>query len=132
VKRQNPKPQYRAGYIEELEPRVLLSAGLEAFLIENVTIEREVLTPSATQAEPTSGSDITEAESVVAVKRHELVFIDTTTPNYERLVFDLYNQTDKLIEVILIDSDENGIQEITETLQYYQNIDAVHCISHGN
>ncbi|QDU51614.1 DUF4347 domain-containing protein [Gimesia panareensis] len=63
----------------------------------------------------------------------ELVFIDEATDNYQQLVDDLLDQGDDQtrIEIILLDSEEDGILQISEALEDYVNVDAVHIVSHG-
>ncbi|QDV19553.1 Cadherin domain protein [Gimesia panareensis] len=63
----------------------------------------------------------------------ELVFIDEATDNYQQLVDDLLDQgvDQTRIEIILLDSEEDGILQISEALEDYVNVDAVHIVSHG-
>ena len=127
----NPTGSRRA-VIETLEPRLLLSAGLEAFVIHDEPVQGEALLQSATEAELVPQSDVTDLR-VEAVLRQELVFVDTDTPDYEQLLNDLLNteQDDRQFEVILLDNDQNGIDQISETLASRGDIDAIHIISHG-
>ena len=56
-----------------------------------------------------------------------VVFIDSNVDNYQQIL-DSLNQK----EVVLLDSKRDGIQQITETLATYEDLAAVHLISHGN
>jgi len=73
--------------------------------------------------------------SITASAEHlfEIVFIDEATPEYQRLIQDIVaNQSeDRVFEIITIQSDENGLELISDTLADRTNIDAVHLISHG-
>ena len=63
----------------------------------------------------------------------ELVFIDVRTPAYLDLVDDLErNNPDIVFEYVLLDSDEDGLKKITDTLAHYESVTAVHIVSHGS
>ncbi|WP_417386422.1 Ig-like domain-containing protein [Gimesia sp.] len=63
----------------------------------------------------------------------DLVFIDEATDNYQQLIEDLIAQGNEQhrIEIILLDSEQDGILQISEALENYSEIDAVHFVSHG-
>jgi len=86
----------------------------------------------ATEADlvPQSDSNQTHIESI---QRQELVFVDTDTPDYQQLLDDLLNnQTDdRQFEVVLLDNEQSGIDQISETLASRGDLDAIHIISHG-
>jgi len=65
---------------------------------------------------------------------YELVIVDTATPDYQQLIDDVLAQnTDaNLVEVVLLDSSRNGIEQLTDILSGYSGLDAVHLISHGS
>ncbi|RMF42235.1 MAG: DUF4347 domain-containing protein, partial [Planctomycetota bacterium] len=60
----------------------------------------------------------------------ELVFIDTSVDEYWRLATDLESDPSK--QVVLIDSRQDGIAIISDTLAAYESLDAIHIVSHGN
>jgi hypothetical protein len=66
--------------------------------------------------------------------RRELVFIDKAAQDYEQLVSNLLASTDQVrqFDVYLIDSDSDGIAQITEVLADYDEIDAIHIVSHSD
>ncbi len=76
-----------------------------------------------------AASDLTVLE-----QRQELVFIDTDVENYQELLNDILAQDSegRNIEVIVLDNERDGIEQISEALANYQNLDAVHLISHGS
>ena len=90
-------------------------------------------------ARPVATGEVTETEAAAestdsaVEERLELVFIDTDTDDYEQLLDDLLAEKDdgRQIEVILLDKDRDGVEQISETLALYQDVDAVHLISHG-
>ncbi|MCP4390693.1 MAG: DUF4347 domain-containing protein, partial [Gammaproteobacteria bacterium] len=78
--------------------------------------------------------ELVDSSTTAQPQRTELVLVDTATDNYQQLVDDLLNQADdsRHLEVVLLDSERNGIDQISETLLAYQDLDAVHLISHGS
>ncbi len=62
----------------------------------------------------------------------ELVFVDAQTENYEQLVDDLLDgRNDREFRIVMIEADTDGVALITETLQEYSGLDAIHIVSHG-
>jgi uncharacterized delta-60 repeat protein len=119
--------------LEELEARQLFSGGIEGILAENngpeIAVHMEVCTEPELIDSPNS---ITI--SVAEIISQELVFIDTDVDNYQQLLNDIISQSDedRNIEVILLDNQRDGIEQITEALAGFNNLDAVHLISHGS
>jgi len=129
--------------LEQLEPRTLysadpISAGLYAApdILEDLHSNDQSLYNAALQvsddrerAEQLHTQAIAEQQG-----RIELIFIDSATPDYQLLIQDLLaNQSaDRTFEIIRIDSDDNGLQIISDTLATQSNVDAVHLISHGS
>jgi len=116
---------------EELEPRILLSAGIEGLIYDSgwepdVTLEAETdaaqiialfnNSQSPSSIEPTS----------------EVVFIDSSLPDYQLLITDLVNNddTNRQFEIILL-NEQDGIAQITAYLESQENIDAIHFFTHG-
>ncbi|MDP6057849.1 MAG: DUF4347 domain-containing protein [Pirellulaceae bacterium] len=66
--------------------------------------------------------------------RRELVVIDTSADDYQQLVDDLLEQESdsREFEVFILDADRDGIEQISELLEGYSDLDAIHIISHGN
>ena len=57
----------------------------------------------------------------------ELIFIDTGISNYQSLIPEIAPDN----QVFYIDSTQNGFQQISDVLDDYTNIDALHIYSHG-
>ncbi len=55
-----------------------------------------------------------------------ILFIDSNIDNYQTLISGANNA-----QVILLDSSSDGIEQITETLSNYHQIDSIHILSHG-
>ena len=119
--------------LEELEARQLFSGGIEGILADNSEPEAAVHMEVSVEPELIESQE-SIAESTENLIRQELVFIDTDVENYQELLNDILNQSDeeRNIEVILLDNQRDGIDQITETLANFQNLDAVHLISHGS
>ncbi len=64
--------------------------------------------------------------------RQEIIFIDAATPDYEILLDGITAQSDVSYQIHLLQNDRAGIDQISEVLAQYQDIEAIHIISHGN
>ena len=124
-----PGKRRSAMVFEELEPRLLLSADLPIDLPAVLAPDRGEDEPIAVHEEITTTAVTGEQHTA-----HELVFVDTDTPDYQLLVDDLLGNSseDRLIEVVLLDNSSDGIAQITDMLSEYNELDAVHIISHGS
>ncbi len=118
--------------LEEMEARQLFSGGIEGFLVDDNELEPLYMDINSGQEQPEVADTLTM--STTDNMRQELVFIDTDVDNYQQLLNDILKQSDaeRNIEVILLDNQRDGIEQITEALANYQNLDAVHLISHGS
>ena len=72
-------------------------------------------------------------ESASKLWPRELVFVDARIHDYQQLVDDLLacGQDGRQIQVIVLDSNLDGIAQISQALAGYQALDAVHFVSHG-
>ncbi|QDU99016.1 DUF2341 domain-containing protein [Lignipirellula cremea] len=66
--------------------------------------------------------------------RLELVFVDTEADNYQQLIDDLLEDASDHVEreVYLLDNQRDGVTQIREILAGYQEVDAVHLVTHGS
>ena len=106
----------------QAEQETALIAESEAVLLAEEK-EAEVITQ-----EPEQQAGIVEEQ------RLEIVFIDESVNDYQTFIDDLNNNNDGSInfEVVLLDNDRDGIEQISETLSAYGDVDAMHVVSHGN
>ncbi|MCU7890200.1 MAG: DUF4347 domain-containing protein [Candidatus Thiodiazotropha sp. (ex Ustalcina ferruginea)] len=122
---------------EELEPRLLLSADLAGIAVDLVPNDA-VQQPDESDLQAIEQALQSEQALVEAtdseITSQELVIIDQMTPDYQSLVDDMISQSGngRSIEIVLLDTDSNGIEQISETLSQYTDLDAVHLISHGS
>ena len=131
---QKKKQQSRL-ILEELEPRQLFSGGIEGLIDTSLTSSAIATYLDADSEQHKQSTDTAEAEVTAAEQQnHELVFIDNAVDNYQSLIDDLNAQSDsnRLIEVVVLDSQRDGIEQISSTLQQYEDLDAVHILSHGS
>ncbi len=66
--------------------------------------------------------------------RHELIIVDPSVPDYEILLAGV-NATggeDTRLDVVMLDPQRSGIEQISEILASRSNLDAIHLISHGS
>jgi hypothetical protein len=57
----------------------------------------------------------------------EIAFIDSQLPDYQGLIQGL----DRNVQIVVLDSTGNGLNQITQTLGSYQDLDAIHLFTHG-
>ncbi|MBT8134745.1 MAG: DUF4347 domain-containing protein, partial [Gammaproteobacteria bacterium] len=121
---------------EELEPRILLSADGLAVITESSVATTHELVLGNNEANTLLVQNHTEqASAVVQAKHHssELVIIDSRAPNFQQLHNDIIHaqQQGRNIQVVVLDAHRDGIEQISQALTTYNNLDAVHIVSHG-
>ena len=142
--RANDSPSSRQLELSTLEDRILLSAtpvATAAPTLEVADIGHAGLPGPGAESGRIADTDLLElvAENTLPqqdVERTvtELIFVDASTDDYERLVTGIENGADtgREFDIVLLDNSRNGIAQITEVLSEYQNLDAIHLVSHGN
>lgn len=117
-------------WLEELEPRWLLSADIAPFAVPEAPFPESAMHEAVVDVLHAADPAIV-APSVPG--RLELVFVDGRVPDHERLVADLLGQNDgwRRLEVVVLDTERDGIAQITEALASRLQLDAVHFIGHG-
>jgi len=108
------------------EQEVALLAESEAVLLAEEQ-EEEADTNINTQ-------EAQQQANIVEEQRQEIVFIDESVTDYQVFIDHINNNNDGSInfEVVLLDNDRDGIEQISETLDSHNDIDAIHIFSHGN
>lgn len=131
--------------LAKLEDRILFDAAMDGGLDPSAgdvnamspsdpnaqNFEQDVADYESNQA---GSSDLDQAAPSAAVTRNELVIVDTSVDDYQLLVDDLLNNEDpeRSFEVILLDADADGIEQVTNVLANFENLDAVHFVTHGD
>ncbi len=131
-----PKPPFaRNPVLQELEPRLLMSADLNTLAHDTL-----IAAPAPSGAEfrniaDTGAPTVVTSAAVAPIQRtNELVFVDTATPDYQQLIDDMRSSAlaqGRNLEFVLIDADKDGIRKITDTLAQKSDLDAIHIISHA-
>ncbi|MEW8660421.1 MAG: FG-GAP-like repeat-containing protein, partial [Candidatus Thiodiazotropha endolucinida] len=136
MRRRRSKKQSNALICEELEPRILLSADLVGVAVEPASndVEQQVNGTELQTIEAALQSAALNQTDESKLSTRELVIIDPATPDYQPLVDDLIsrNGDGRNFEIVLLDSADNGIDQLSETLAQYRELDAIHLISHGS
>jgi hypothetical protein len=130
VKKSKPVP--RRPLIEEVEPRILYSADANALLSQAaplLTEQRTVDAGGEFVAQPAQEQSTAQVQQT----RHEIVFVDTATADYQALVDDIKSQSGdgRQIDVVLLDGQADGIKQISSVLAAQTELSAIHLISHG-
>lgn len=63
--------------------------------------------------------------------RQEIIFVDSATPDYESLIDGLRVDPDTHYQVLILDANANGIEKISNALEDFHDVDAIHIVSHG-
>jgi len=110
--------------LQELEPRQLLSADFAPIAIEPAPLPQSPLHQAvvATLAAPDAASQYSGAL--------ELVFVDPRVPDRDTLLADL-QASGRRFEIITLDTERDGIVQVTEALAERMQVDAVHFVTHG-
>ena len=98
----------------------------------------ETITGTGSEAGSESTDTVRASESgmdVVASAEatYELVFVDDSVADYEQLVSEILSaeNLDRRLDIIFLTADRDGIEQVSEALAGYDNLDAIHFISHG-
>lgn len=145
----DPKKQ-EAASLAELEPRIMFSAAPVADLVEPDLVSNDFLNELGYDIEQAffesqelaqmAVEDIQFLEEQLAAELTgdngktgplELVIIDTSVSDYETLIGDLFQQSDRNLEVFLLDSKQDGISQISEIISEHEAVGSIHLVSHG-
>ena len=133
-----PRPAGRAkSLFLPLEQRLMFDAAAAATTAEvaseQVAQEQAETAVSGGDGEPiaaeTESQDLLQALASYSPGESttEVVFVDPTVPNYQELLSGM----DPNVEVIMLDSGQDGVEQIAAALSGRTGIDAIHIISHG-
>lgn len=114
-------PSARSLALSDLEQRVVYSATPMPVPVEACDV-CEV---------PGEAVESAESHAQLASERIELVIVDPTVQDYATLIGDLAANSPGEFEVFILDSDRDGIEQVTEILATRSNIDSLHLVSHG-
>ena len=128
-----PSNKHSRIILEELEPRRLFSGGIEGL----VPSGPEYLTgPIFRDLDAHKSLNEADNETTAQAEQisREIVFVDAGVENFQQFVDDVQNNADdsRNIEVVVLDRDKDGIEQISSYLQQQNDVDAIHIISHGS
>ncbi|WP_330115143.1 Ig-like domain-containing protein [Pseudomonas sp. JS3066] len=120
-----------------LEARMMFDGAVAATAVE--AVEAADAAPAAdassdqgSQADATqhdsAGENLAATPSGTSDNRQEVVFVDSNVRNYQQLVSGLKPGT----EVVVLDANKDGLQQIADYLDGRSGIDAIHILSHGD
>ena len=128
--RQNSgRPADRSLLLDELEPRVLFSATPidPAMMAE----EQPAMVVEVDAAEG-DNSNLENLDEASASQSHsEIIIIDGSVPDLQQFLDDL-SRSGREADVFVLDTDRDGIDQITEILDGRTGIDSLHIVSHGD
>jgi hypothetical protein len=120
-----------------LEPRIVFDAAAGATAdqtadqVAQQQAESVVDAPPQTEAyDATSDADALDLVAVAAAgeQRQEIAFVDGSVRDVDQIIAGL----DPAIEVVMLDSTRDGVEQIAAALQGRSGIDAIHIVSHGS
>ncbi|PYF83297.1 VCBS repeat-containing protein/autotransporter-associated beta strand protein [Marinomonas alcarazii] len=129
------KTQARKPLITALEPRLLLDGAAVATAVDVISDAQLHHDASQTDShQDTSKSIIVAPTEVRAVDpaqnngRKEVVFIESNVADYQSLM----DGTKAGVEIVLLDSTQDGLSQMAEWAKTHSDYDAIHLISHGS
>ena len=132
TQRQNPRQT--AVYVDLLAQAPVLNAVNAADPVLEAPTNSDQAAPAAGDI-PING---TESDSDMQPYRNsaagnfELVIVNENIADYQQLIADLQGEnTGRIIEVVVLDADRDGIEQVSEILAVRSDLAAVHFISHG-
>ncbi|MEN8762158.1 MAG: DUF4347 domain-containing protein, partial [Thiogranum sp.] len=131
---QHQNPRQTAVHVDLLAQAPVLNAVNDA----DSTLEASSTSNEAAPATGDTPSNSTESDSktqpdlIAAAGNRELVFVNKNVDNYQQLIADLQGADDiRAIEVVIIDVDRDGIEQVSDILADRSDLAAVHFITHG-
>ncbi|MEQ1830147.1 MAG: DUF4347 domain-containing protein, partial [Pirellula sp.] len=130
---------------ELLEERILLSAvplvdvGLfnsdstDPSLLIHVDQQPNVAFGNTSDSTATISENTSQEQPIDTSSRLELVFVNSNTPDYLSILDDLLASRDgtRDFEVYLLDATRDGVQQISEILEGYDDVSAIHLVTHS-
>ncbi|UCH49236.1 MAG: DUF4347 domain-containing protein, partial [Betaproteobacteria bacterium] len=116
--------------VEAIEPRILHSADISPLQLTDEASEGV----AEMRYLDGDGEFIHETSAQQQEHARELIFVDTSTPDYQDLLDHIISGSDdqNQYEIVLIDPESDGVNTITNTLVSRNDLSAVHIVSHGS
>jgi fibronectin-binding autotransporter adhesin len=113
-----------------LEPRMLFDGAVAATVADAAQPDAtQATTGQSTDNQVTDSHDATATTPPAATtdQRQEIVFVDGKLQDAQALIAGLPGGT----EVVVLDSNKDGLQQIADYLKGREGVDAIHLLSHG-
>ncbi len=90
--------------------------------------------PNCSGDDPARGPLVTGFDASANQLSREIVFIDTGIEDFEQLLADALSRSDSKcdLEIVLLSSDRDGVEHISQVLSKRSGLDAIHIVSHGS
>ncbi|SHE46364.1 autotransporter-associated beta strand repeat-containing protein [Marinomonas polaris DSM 16579] len=128
------KKQARKPLITALEPRLLLDGAAVATAIDVLTdsqLHDASQTDNSHQGSDTSfvvaPTEVRAVDPSLNNGKKEVVFIESNVADYQSLI----DGVNAGVEVVLLDSTQDGLAQMAEWAKTHRDYDAIHVISHG-
>jgi VCBS repeat-containing protein len=131
-------PQVDVGFIDLLADAPALNLFNENDATANAAAVPDAPTTlqptAATLAEPSANDlNASQPDMTNAVRGRELVLVNANVTDYEKLIADLQaNDDNRIFEVMVLEADRDGIEQVSEILAERSDLAAVHFITHGS
>ena len=132
---QHQNPRQTAVQVDLLAQASVLNAvnAADPVLEKPSTTDQAAPATGNTSAIGTESDCETQPELMAAAGIRELVFINENIADYQQLIADLQGgDDDRIIEVVVLDADRDGIEQVSEILSERSDLAAVHFITHGD
>ncbi|MEN5301117.1 DUF4347 domain-containing protein [Pseudomonas sp. TWI628] len=129
VQPSQPAEPGQAPLLMALEPRIMFDASV-AVVAEDAAAQttadaaKDSTSSSDSQAPASAGETASQQQ---ATQRQEVVFVDGQVNNVGQLLEGLPANA----EVVVLDPDKDGLQQMADYLKGRENLDAIHLLSHG-
>ena len=103
--------------------------------LEAVGLEERIMLSASpmVEAPPDNTAELDAQQLATQATTTNLVIIDSSVPDLEQLIDDLGRPVEGTqTDVVVLNSEEDGIEQITSLLSEYQNIESIHLVSHGS
>ena len=132
---QNLNPRQTAVHVDLLAQAPVLNAvnAVDPVLEAPLPSEQAALATGNSSANGTGSESDTQLDRVAAAGTRELVFINENIAEYQQLITDLQGENaNRVIEVVVLDADRDGIEQVSEILADRADLAAIHFITHGS
>ncbi|MFG0721243.1 Ig-like domain-containing protein [Pseudomonas sp. GLN_6] len=111
-----------------LEPRMLFDGAVAATVADAATTTADASQTQSADDSSQHATDVVTPPAASSDQRQEIVFVDGKLQDVQQLIAGLPSGT----EVVVLDSNKDGLQQIADYLKDRSDVDAIHLLSHGS